>query len=349
MNAPEVLDHKADLLVRLENPDVRKAFVGQTALDLGEATKRGPVATDEVRGSAAALIQTLWHIVPEATAYHVNADMTSLVAYAASQLDEEDRVDRTIIPTQTGIVRFDGGIPWKDVRGKDMRLCWAVWGPILGRSRQVKVDGTWQDTEPEEMTALWLFNDQFDAPDQIAHEMFEKFGEDWSRRIFGRWGYMGVENMADRQKLGPAWRVPDDTKAEEVLAEGDVPQAYGNPTRLMHAFFLLLGQTVSDVKDAELARPYRKRADRRGIPARVVVVQLRHKDTRRSEGESLVEWSHRWVVRGFWRWQVCGPNHPLAQELEPGKFRARIWIAPFVKGPSDKPLIVTDKVYALHR
>lgn len=47
------------------------------------------------------------------------------------------------------------------------------------------------------------------------------------------------------------------------------------------------------------------------------------------------EYSHRFIVRGFWRDQVYGPNHSL---------RRRQWIPPFVKGPSDKPLICKETV-----
>ena len=47
------------------------------------------------------------------------------------------------------------------------------------------------------------------------------------------------------------------------------------------------------------------------------------------------EYSHRFIVRGFWRDQAYGPNHSL---------RRRQWIPPFVKGPADKPLIRKETV-----
>lgn len=47
------------------------------------------------------------------------------------------------------------------------------------------------------------------------------------------------------------------------------------------------------------------------------------------------EYSHRFIVRGFWRNQAYGPNHSL---------RRRQWIPPFVKGPADKPLICKETV-----
>lgn len=52
-------------------------------------------------------------------------------------------------------------------------------------------------------------------------------------------------------------------------------------------------------------------------------------------GGSRREYSHRFIVRGFWRNQAYGENHEL---------RRRQWIPPFVKGPADKPLIAKDTV-----
>ena len=54
-----------------------------------------------------------------------------------------------------------------------------------------------------------------------------------------------------------------------------------------------------------------------------------------SDGASRREFSHRFIVRGFWRNQAYGKNHEL---------RRRQWIPPFVKGPADKPLIAKETV-----
>jgi hypothetical protein len=46
------------------------------------------------------------------------------------------------------------------------------------------------------------------------------------------------------------------------------------------------------------------------------------------DGSGHVAWSHRWIVRGHWRLQACGPRQTE---------RKRRWIDPYVKGPEDKP------------
>ncbi|OZG49810.1 hypothetical protein [Bombiscardovia coagulans] len=57
---------------------------------------------------------------------------------------------------------------------------------------------------------------------------------------------------------------------------------------------------------------------------------LSHSDT----NEPRV-WTHRWIVRGFWRNQAFGPDHSL---------RRKQWIPPFVKGPANLPLIHKETV-----
>ncbi|HEX8321602.1 hypothetical protein [Longimicrobium sp.] len=357
MRAPEVLDHKADLMVRLENPVIRRAWRHQVSLDLKAPFNPLKQATPKslIQSQSAAVVEALRITLPKAEAYHVSAEMGTVVQYAASQLDDLDRIDRTIMPTRSGIARFEGGLPFYDVRGRKMLVSWAVWVPVLANYAEPRHD----KGEPFEATVIYLFNDHREEPDDIYRLLPTSVDSSGNPpgpgevealdRLLGRWGFIGAETAYDQTRLGPAAVEPDEAKRAEILAEGDVPHQYTNPMRLMHAFWLLLGQTITDTSDAPVDRSRRKRAGRAGIPDRVTVIQLRNRESKKSEGESLVEWSHRWVVRGFWRWQACGPNHPLAQEMGPGVYRARIWIAPFVKGPKDKPLVVTDKVYALHR
>lgn len=62
-----------------------------------------------------------------------------------------------------------------------------------------------------------------------------------------------------------------------------------------------------------------------------------HSESER-EAESR-EYSHRWIVRGHMRNQPIGPRN-----AEGGQERMRVWIAPYVKGPEDKPLVLKDRV-----
>lgn len=66
----------------------------------------------------------------------------------------------------------------------------------------------------------------------------------------------------------------------------------------------------------------------------VRLLDLRRPAGSNAAGGSHIEYSHRWMVSGHWRnqWMPASRTH-----------RAQ-WIAPHVKGPDDKPLVIRDDV-----
>lgn len=73
-------------------------------------------------------------------------------------------------------------------------------------------------------------------------------------------------------------------------------------------------------------------------PGEVRVIDLRKKTKAavKQVGEARKMGMHRWIVRGHWRNQACGPGR---QE------RRMTYIAPYVKGPDGAPLLEGAKVY----
>jgi hypothetical protein len=144
--------------------------------------------------------------------------------------------------------------------------------------------------------------------------------------------------------------MPNPKYQAQLLAEGCSPTPGTNGLRYLHALWLLMNQTVTTTEDGHVERAARRRASRRNLPPKVTVIRLRREaGAARGEGESLVEWSHRWLVRGYWRWQHVSEHYPGAQELEPGDWRARIWINPHVRGPEGLPIVQSEKVISLER
>lgn len=113
--------------------------------------------------------------------------------------------------------------------------------------------------------------------------------------------------------------------------------------RLPIVLWTLIQQPLADVVDRPPPREHVRRAKKEGRtrpPSNIRIVNLR-----RAKGPSTphpdVEhnWTHQWIVSGHWRnqWLASVKEHRLQ------------WIAPYVKGPADKPLIVKKTVHRLVR
>jgi hypothetical protein len=114
--------------------------------------------------------------------------------------------------------------------------------------------------------------------------------------------------------------------------------------QFMLCFWALCNQKIASGNRGRKAR--RRWISEVGEPPHegsVRVVTLRRftdDETEFTGDESGREWSHRWIVNGHWRNQPVGPGR---------KETKLIWIAPYEKGPKDKPLIVRHDVNILSR
>ena len=134
--------------------------------------------------------------------------------------------------------------------------------------------------------------------------------------------------------VGGPWEDDKADRARQFLA------------RLTKSCWALMQQRIATTEAVRPDRHARRRLGRLGVPPEVEpvvqVITLRKpagasRDT--NEEHAYVDWSHRWLVDGHWRnqWVPSKAEHRLT------------WIAPYVKGPEDKPLIVKDKVYRWQR
>jgi hypothetical protein len=66
----------------------------------------------------------------------------------------------------------------------------------------------------------------------------------------------------------------------------------------------------------------------------ITLITLRRKSVKKDDEEpAKIEWSRRWVVRGHWRKQW----YPKSQTHD------YVYIHDFIKGPEDKPLVITER------
>jgi hypothetical protein len=193
-----------------------------------------------------------------------------------------------------------------------------------------------------------MWNDQYRTPDPVAIQIKKQAEGDSNAKKFletlGRWGFVGMLASRHGQAIGKPFIEQDEyTINQYETNEGFTPIPSGNLIRVLHAYWLLMNQTLVKISEEHADRKLARTMKRFELPSYVTVMQYRRTDTvGEFVGESSVEWSHRWIVRGHWRWQ------PFKNDAGKDDVK-RIWIAPFMKGPEDKPLVLTDKIYALTR
>ncbi len=326
MRAVETMSACADLKTKLQFPKFQRSLVShliqsRTTFDAG--TRRHNI------DAARLYVNILTKVMPDIPLYFVKREMTDLIQHAANQLSDEDVVDRTIAPTKSGFVYFEKPIEGVDLRGQNIKLNACVWF--------FDASGT---------LCLYMFNDMYRTPDKPSQDILndKKAMKVHEELQAGRWSFIGMEGDVAGAAIGAPLNEQDEvvkTFYEEV--EGFTPTASTNFIRAIHAFWLIMGQTLVSITEEVGDKRFARTQAQMKLPNLVQVIQYRRTENMNEySGESNVEWSHRWIVRGHWRWQ------PFKNEA--GKDdRKRIWIAPFMKGPEDKPLVLTDKIYALTR
>lgn len=134
------------------------------------------------------------------------------------------------------------------------------------------------------------------------------------------------------------------SEARDILESAFSPEAlrrvYARTVLPYQAIFRLIQQQIASRRPTRLPGPFAKRARHASRVEEVTVVTLRRPRQPQREGDSQnVAWDHRWLVRPHWRnqWYPSLGQH------------RQVWIAPFVKGPADKPLVVTRRVFEVVR
>ena len=170
----------------------------------------------------------------------------------------------------------------------------------------------------------------------IAARVVDKFGE--MRPVFGADGelhtvrghgvtYVGEDPydiVTGRIVFGNTWQATLDS-------------GVSGSQRFLHAIVVALGHRLTTlVEPSGLDRYARKRLARSRYPELRVLELTSGASVSSSSTPNHVEWSHRWMVRGHWRDQPCGPGRAS---------RRLTWIDPYIKGPADKPLDIRPTIW----
>jgi len=353
-----MIEAQADLAGRIQHNDAFIRFaLEMVTTSLGLKGLRDFQGNHAKSRTAATLMSLFYQSAAEARCYHVSKDMCALIQHAAAGLDETDLVEfYDLAPTNYGLVRFDGGgLEVIDPRGEVMKLDWLLWGDcafVVDNDPDNMHNDTVVPRRSERITAegfsVWEFNDRVDNPDGISLAIAEQVPTKGLNDALGRWNIMGNHVVQTGTEVGPAMLMATGLQRESILARGEQPVPATNTLRLLHAFWLLLQQPITEEDIARLTGPARKAAKAKGVKRAqadrdVSVIDIRKAARQAKPADSdgtkrHVEWRGQWIVNGFWRWQAYGPGR---------KQRKRIWVDGFVKGPADLPLIKRKHVYTV--
>lgn len=329
MRPKDMLDLRADLATKLSSPAYRQGMAGiiQNGTSISDFQEAMRIVDWSPRTSKTA---ENFFVIPE---------MSDLVQYSSSVLDSSDKADVTLAPSSSGFAYFEKALRLIDIREKEVLVHGILW-----------------DTAIDGSLVVHMWNDEYNEPDDAATsrakedvEMppgFSISGKKWEEwlRVQGRWGYAGIVLYVDGTPIGnERLEVSEELARQYEDIEGLTPESFSNPHRLVHAFWLLLSQTLV-ARDIERGdRKFARRMKSMGVPNEVTVITFRrtHYDPK-MDGIAKIEWNHRWLVRGHWRWQKY--------KNDEGEWdQKRIWINPHIKGPDDKPLVITHKINAFVR
>jgi hypothetical protein len=329
-----LLDARSDLFRRLGGEQFQEYL--HTSVNWG-----GPDAADWRTSQWEMALGTLRRGLPYAEVFRVTEPMSHIVEALATGMSGIEHVPRRDeIYSYQGLIFFERPLPVYDVRGNRMLVHWLTWAPVNVGSRP-QTPGDEEPGEPGFLISMW--NDIQVEPDEV---MLKQAPTDlaFHLRLLGRWAPMGLDVTTVDARVGPQWVTPDEATVARLIGDGVPPEiaqrGSTNSLRYVVALWTLMNQTLTDLREERPRK--RKRFGPQRMPQQesITVITLRRRASDPDHEPSSVEWQHRWLVRGHPRQQRYGPNNAWVRT---------IWIAPHVKGPEDKPLVITRKVYDLRR
>ena len=179
-------------------------------------------------------------------------------------------------------------------------------------------------------------------------------------------GGLGIESVSEEGEVVPVvgawWHFVDlDAPAGSIIplvrdpdsAQGVAPHLSKEGNRdleviLMKALittWLLSDQPTVATRTTERSDVRRAWVPKQqATPSEITVATLRRinrdSDESTTSGGERGPYSHRFLVRGHWRNQVCGPRRTM---------RKPTWVVPYVKGPEDAPFQAKDKINVWRR
>src|SRR5437660_2861081 len=290
--------------------------------------------------------------------------MQALIKAMAVKMEPEP-LRKADLPSDCGFVVFERPIVNLDVHGKKTSFNALSWGPAImadpsKRSEYVAaLERThWEGPEADRLSLpqglhVSFYTDMRDFTHDEYQRQWLAEEPDLRQRLaaehFPRWSLLHIQAMPF--DTTPPRNVVGEEAANERLAQMPAEEAAGREDRffahygLLQAFWRLIQQRIAIPRARKPPRAQARRLQRMGsiLPKEVQVVVLRRAESNGHQAESgesePVNWTHRWLVGGHVRrqWYPSLGDHK------------QIWIAPFIKGPADRPLLIKDRIHHVKR
>lgn len=258
--------------------------------------------------------------------YLVTADMVELADAACETMPPEPLVPEDL-PSTHGFLWVEGGIQTSDIRG----------------SKNSTSVFTWASSDGGVAVMAWAY--KYDMKDEVNADLHNRPNV-MQRAPNLMWtGYAGGLKYGDIPPIQYTAKDPIPLSAKIMWADDHrlfvedkevevVTAGRNHELSWLIVAWRLMQQTLTSTTREQVAAKKVRRFDLKDTM--VSVITLRHRAPFR-EGETHVEWRHRWVVRGHWRHQ------PYKGEDGVTIYRW-IYINPFIKGPEGAPLKRSEKV-----
>jgi hypothetical protein len=292
-----------------------------------------------------------WQITHAPTVY-VTADMVAMLEHAAARLDGTDIMPRhPAYPTGFAVLARPIRLPYGD--GTDQVIhafAWTDFGEALTAFGTVGhlgliyefADRRSDDRGVVQAEATYPSRTAWNSAPDLVLTVADPF-------MTGTPVGGPVETW--EQVRTRAHALADKIRDEDVAAryvEHNVPAdpegtVVGRAQPYLAALLLLLAQDVTVTREQNVNEFAGRRAARTGRrnTTHVTVVDIRRREHRGGTGagtEGSERLNERHIVNGYWRWQPYGPASRL---------RKRIFVAAYVRGPEDAPLVARPRVRRL--
>jgi hypothetical protein len=258
---------------------------------------------DECRKFARNLAISLWR----ADTMFVTRDMQHVLLQAAHDLPDEVIFDLHTFITPNGFVIFEETVYGTDVNGKVIAVNALTWHTAPN-----------PEDPDHQVICIYFLTPTDDGEDHI------------NREILPEWRERGLP--VPPFALSHFYPTVDGDTLPENDAQG--AELVVGLLKMFMAMHLLSHQKIGEPMQMRPPRATRRRWNFKEGQRVITLITLRRKTVKKDDHEpQKVEWSRRWIVRGFWR----------RQWFPKAKRHDWVYIHEYIKGPEDKPLVITER------